>query len=427
MLHLSKMGLNQVFHELSGCRTAEALIDAAGKHMKNPLILADISLHILALTPDDDIPDPRWHDLFAERVMPENLVNLSLYRDALRTESPVLSTDSTGLPIVRCAVAQDGKLIAYLLSPCYHGAPTQVELDLLQLIADLAALRIRRAQYMGDITEDGPDRFLIELLDGGLTDEQLIRDRCRTFGWKISVPYYIVSVRGANPTEMEHGEGYLKQTNRCKQLQRLFPGSIVFLYGEQIKLIIGTEDDIVRGRIVFDDLSSFLHLNERIAGVSQPGRALGTVSERHLQAMKALQLGALLMGSGPLYYYDRYSIYHALELCAERLDLLELCHPAVLTLERYDRTHNTSYMGTLHAYLASGMNARETAKTLYIHRNTLSKRLEKLHDLITVDLSDRETVFHLLFSLRVIEYYGATRMRKTFEGWIRRMPTLRHT
>ena len=114
MLHLSKMGLNQVFHELSGCRTAEALIDAAGKHMKNPLILADISLHILALTPDDDIPDPRWHDLFAERTMPENLVNMSLYRDALRTESPVLSTDSTGLPIVRCAVAQDGKLIRYL-------------------------------------------------------------------------------------------------------------------------------------------------------------------------------------------------------------------------------------------------------------------------------------------------------------------------
>ena len=140
---------------------------------------------------------------------------------------------------------------------------------------------------------------------------------------------------------------------------------------------------------------------------------------------EGLELGALLLG-GPMYEYDRYSIYHALEVCAERLDLLELCHDAVLTLERYDRKHGTAFMGTLHAYLASGMNARETAQTLYIHRNTLAKRLEKINDLITVDLTDRETVFHLLFSLRVIEYYGAVRRREEFETWVTRVPTLRH-
>ena len=423
---MSKLKLNQVFHELSACRTAEALIGSAGKYIKNPLILADISLHVLALTPDASIPDPRWQNICAERAVPENLVNLSLYRDALRTGAPVFTTDSTGLLIVRCAAAYDGKLAAYLLSPCYHGAPSQEELDLLQLIADLAALRIRGSLRTGESPEDGPDRFLIELLDGTLSDEQRIRDRCRAFGWQISAPFRVLSIRGADPAETERGEGYLKQTQRCRQLWNLFPEAVVFLYGEQIKLITGPGGDVVRERIFFDELSAFLTRNDLIAGVSQPGRAFSTFPERHRQAVKALQLGTLLMGSGPLYYYDRYSIYHALELCAENIDLLELCHAAVLTLERYDRTHNTSYMGTLHAYLASGMNARETAKSLYIHRNTLSKRLEKIHDLITVDLSDRETVFHLLFSLRVIEYYGATRMRKTFEGWIQRMPTLRH-
>ncbi len=143
--------------------------------------------------------------------------------------------------------------------------------------------------------------------------------------------------------------------------------------------------------------------------------------------MKALQMGTLLLAAGPLYRYDRYSIYHALEVCGERIDLLELCHEAVLTLERYDRKNGTPYLGTLHAYLESGMNAREAAKALYIHRNTLAKRLEKMGDLITVDLDDRETVFHLLFSLRVIEYYGAAHVRRAYERWVKRMPILRHT
>lgn len=424
---MPKHKLNQAFHELSRCRTVETLLETAGHYMKNPLILAGLSLHILAITPDDSISDPRWLSLCDERVLPDNLLNLSLYRDALRTGAPILSTDSTGLPIVRCSVAQDGRLIAYLLSPCYHGAPTQSEIDLLQLIADLSALRIRLVQHAEEIRANGPEYFLSELLEGSIVDEQLIRDRCRAFSWHIAAPYRVISIRGADAAEMERGEGYLRQTRRCKQLQALLPKAIVFLYGEQIKLIAGTGGDLVQERIFFDELSVFLEQNGLIAGVSQPGHALSSISELHQQAAKAMQMGILLMGSGPLYDYDRYSIYHALELCSEQIDLLELCHGAVLTLERYDRTHNTSYMGTLHAYLASGMNARETAKSLYIHRNTLSKRLEKLHDLISVDLKDRETIFHLLFSLRVIEYYGATQMRGTFEGWIERMPTLRHT
>lgn len=418
---------DRVFHELAGCRTPEALIETAGAHMKNPLILADLSLHVLAVTPDSRIADPRWIEICSARMMPMNLVNLSLYRDALEAEAPILSTDSTGLPLARCAVAQDRRMLAYLLSPCYHGAPTQEELDLLQLIADLASLRIRKTQYLPDASEDRLELFAAALLEGTITDEQQLRDRSRAFGWKLAAPYRVFTVRGADPAEMEQGEGYLKQTRRCSLLQSLFPEAAVFLYGEQIKLIAGMGSETVRERLFFHELSAFLEENGLVAGVSQPGRELVSLSDRHRQAMKALQLGSLLLGSGPLYAYDRYSIYHALEICGEQIDLRELCHGAILTLERYDRTHSTAYMGTLHAYLASGMNAREAAAALYIHRNTLAKRLERINDLITVDLGDRETVFHLLFSLRVIEYYGATRRRAEFERWIARMPTLRQT
>ena len=422
---MTKTKIKQAIHELLSCRTSESIVAAMGGFVKNPVILADMSLHILAVTPDDSISDPRWHGLYAERMMPMNLVNLSLYRDALRTEAPVISTDSTGLPIIRCAVAVHGRLLAYLLSPCYHGAPSQEELDLMQVAADLCSLRLR--QEPNDVGAEGRvEHFISALLDGTMTDEQQIRDRCRAFGWRLTTPYRVLTIRGADSTEMTHGAGYLAQTKRCAMLEKRFPGSTVFLYGEQVKLLIGVPEDAAQERLLFRELADVLEENRLIAGVSQAGRNMQSLYDRHRQAMKALQLGILLLGDGPLYRYDRYSIYHALEACDERFDILELCHGAVLKLERYDRKHGTAYMGTLHAYLASGMNARETAQALYIHRNTLAKRLEKMNDLITVDLDDRDTVFHLLFSLRVIEYYGAVHQREDFENWVKRMPTLRH-
>lgn len=417
----------EILHQLLGCKTPEQMIQTAGKAVRNPLILGDLSLHILGITSDDSITDPRWIDMSAQRMMPMNLVNIALYRSALGMEGPVLSTDGTGLPIVRCAVAQEGKLIGYLMSPCYHGAPTQEELDIIRMLADLCSLRMQKDLHYAEYPDDMMEYFISDLLNGTITDEQQIRDRCSYFGWRLRMPYRVLTIRGADPGEMERGAGYLRQTKRCEMLRAAFPEATVFLYGEQIKFIAGVEDESTREQLMFHQIAEVLEQHGLAAGVSQPGRNFRSLTARHRQAMKAIQMGALLKGSGPLYFYDSYAVYHALEMCSGRIDLRELCHAAVLKLERYDRKNGTAYMGTLHAYLASGQNVSEAAEALYIHRNTLAKRLEKMNDIITVDLKDRETVFHLLFSLRVIEYYGATQMRSTYEDWLKKMPTLQHT
>lgn len=418
--------LNESIHALLCCGSLAAMVAEAGRRIRNPIILGDLSLHVLAVTEDESISDPRWQGICAEHMIPMNLVDLDRYRTALLTAAPELSTDGTGLPIMRGAVAQEGRIIGYLLCPCYHGAPSQAELDLFQVLTDLCSVRMQKDLHYAEYPEDMVEYFISDLLNGMLTDEQKIRDRCGCFGWRLRLPYRVLTIRGASDEEMRHGGGYLSQSRRCELLRSRFPEATVFLYGEQIKFIVGTRDESTRDRLIMQEITEALDDNGLLAGVSQPGRNFRSLAARHRQAMKAMQMGLLLHGSGPLFYYDRYSIYHALELCRTGIDLRELCHAAVLRLERFDRLNGTALMGTLHAYLASGKNASEAAAALYIHRNTLTKRLEKINDIIRVDLDDRETVFHLLFSFRVIEYYGATQMRGSFESWVEKMPTLRH-
>lgn len=413
-------------HALLRCRTLQELLDTARRNMSSPLILADLTFHVLAITPDSSIEDPRWVQINKERCLPLNIVNIGLYQSALRSEAPVLSTDSTGLSIVRCAVSQEDKLIGYLLSPGYGGPPDQGQLDLMQVLSDLCALRMQKDLHYAEYPENMLEFFVSDLLNGAINDEQKILDRCRFFRWNLKMPYRVLTIRPSRKGDAAEGGDYLELERQKEALQRQFPEATAFLYGSQIKLVIHVYDQTTQDALILGEVATFLRQRQLVAGVSQTAYHLRNLSGRHQQAMKAMEMGLLLDGAGPLFYYDTYSIYHCLELCAPQMSLLQLCHSAVLKLESYDRKNGTELLGTLHAYLSCHSNLSEAAASLYIHRNTLSKRLDKINDLIHVDFGDAETVFHLMFSYRILEYYGATVMRDSYENWVERSPTLRH-
>lgn len=418
--------LAQEIHELMRCRSLQELLDTARRHLISPLILADLTFHVLAITPDHTIDDPRWVQICQDMCLPLNIVNIGLYQSALRSGAPVLSTDSTGLPIVRCAVAQDGRLIGYLLSPGYGGVPSQEMLDLMGVLCDLCSLRMQKDLHYAEYPENMLEFFVSDLLNGAITDEQKILDRCRFFQWNLKTPYRVLTISPESGSAAQEGSDYLALDQQREALSQHFPDATAFLYGNQIKLIIHVHDQTTQDAIVLGELEAFLREHCLMAGVSQTAYRLRNLSGRHQQAMKAIQMGQLLDGAGPLFYYDTYSVYHCLELCAQQVSLLQLCHSAVLKLESYDRKNGTELLGTLHAYLSCHSNLSEAAASLYIHRNTLSKRLDKINDLIHVDFNDAETVFHLMFSYRILEYYGVTVMRDSYDSWMEKSPTLRH-
>lgn len=418
--------LASTIHALMNCTSLQALLDTARQSLRSPVILADLTFGVLAINEDMSIRDPRWLQIQAEKSLPLNIVNLNLYQSSLRSGTPVTSKDSTGLSIVRCAVTQEQRLIGYLLSPCYGGEPTGEELDLLALLTDLCAVKMQKQLHYSEYPEDMLAFFISNLLNGAITDEQKIQDRCRFFHWDVKTPYRILTIQRAECTDPDEGVDYLALDRQRDELQRRFPEATTFLYGNQLKLIIHVHDQTTQDAIVLGDVAQFLKERELSAGVSQTAYQLRSMASRHQQAMKALQMGQLLKGTGPLFYYDSYSIYHCLELCAPQVELLQLCHSAAKKLESYDRKNGTELMGTLHAYLACHRNRNEAAEKLYIHRNTLAKRLDKINDLIHVDFSDAETVFHLMFSFRVLEYYGATVMRNSYDSWMEKSPNLRH-
>lgn len=58
-------------------------------------------------------------------------------------------------------------------------------------------------------------------------------------------------------------------------------------------------------------------------------------------------------------------------------------------------------LDTLHTYLANNGNLKDTSEQLFIHRSTLQYRLEKIHQLLQVDLTDADTRFNLMLALKM--------------------------
>ena len=81
-----------------------------------------------------------------------------------------------------------------------------------------------------------------------------------------------------------------------------------------------------------------------------------------------------------------------------------LLHPALAAIKEHDRQYKTEYYRTLFCFLRNERRHRPAAEELFIHRNTLFQRLERIQALWPLDLDDTEERFDLRLSFYQDQY-----------------------
>jgi GAF domain-containing protein len=95
-------------------------------------------------------------------------------------------------------------------------------------------------------------------------------------------------------------------------------------------------------------------------------------------------------------------VYSILVNPARSDDLAAFLHATIGPLSEHDATHGTSLIDTVHTYLREGTNLTRTARALYVHPNTVVKRLARVTDLLGDDWNspDRALELHMALQLR---------------------------
>ena len=81
-------------------------------------------------------------------------------------------------------------------------------------------------------------------------------------------------------------------------------------------------------------------------------------------------------------------------------------HPGMAYLHEYDLSHGTDYCITLQTVLQCERNMTAAAAALYIHRNTLIYRMQKIYQIISPDFDNAYEREYTLISLRIINLMG---------------------
>ncbi len=77
-------------------------------------------------------------------------------------------------------------------------------------------------------------------------------------------------------------------------------------------------------------------------------------------------------------------------------EILKYCNERLRKLEEYDHAKGTFLLETLLEYYMHGFNNARTAEALFIHRNSLQNRLDKIEELLGFELNDYTEYLDLL-------------------------------
>ena len=126
------------------------------------------------------------------------------------------------------------------------------------------------------------------------------------------------------------------------------------------------------------------------------------IEEYCRQAGTAIEVGRRLDPEERYFSFDRYVLDYIIRHCLSDYSPRAVCSNAVLQLAALDREKNTDYIKTLQCYFDNNCQQTATANAMFIHRTTLTYRLEKILELTGVDLSDPDVRLYLQISLKML-------------------------
>ncbi len=251
--------------------------------------------------------------------------------------------------------------------------------------------------------------FLIDAYFGRVPSESVAQRRAASTGMSVTAFYRAVVVR---KYRQDKPEDFLpEEVSRIREtVRQVGSGSEIFPIDNYFVCVCRQDQK--------DSRQEAEHLVSRIRAVLSPrlqeNRILFSVgnasSVRQLhttfrQARETADLAAARLepSEESIFWFEDLALPSVLiTIDRNKRDLLR--GTIVSRLAEYDAQHGGELLETIDVYLACGRNVSRTSRELFIHRNTLLFRLERIRDLLGMDLEDPDNLLLIEIALRLRSY-----------------------
>jgi len=160
-------------------------------------------------------------------------------------------------------------------------------------------------------------------------------------------------------------------------------------------------ESVARGIIEALNVELFV---KAIVGIGSPASHLRELAERYKEAQVAIEVGKVFSDKNDIICYDSLGIARIIYQLPHTL--CERYLAEVFKMNSIDSLEQET-LYTINKFFENNLNVSETSRKLFVHRNTLVYRLEKIKKLTGLDLRDFDHAIVFKVALMVRRYLDA--------------------
>ena len=252
--------------------------------------------------------------------------------------------------------------------------------------------------------------FLDRLLSGEINhDDSAYRQSMEKYG--------LLGEKAVAVIDYKFDEKYLQTENQAYHNDRVmrkmislfeqYFGKINYLnqYNRQAFIISAdnTEEKDIVNTIrtiynIFIKESKTVHVRIGIGEIAQGLEGLKKSYDQSRIARKTINKSGVM-------FYKELGIYQLLFYIDDTSKIDDYVKEILNPLLIYDKKNNQNLIDTLREYLKCGQNVSQASQNLYIHRNTMIKRVEKIEELLGCSIKNAEVTNQLYNAVKIYDLF----------------------
>ncbi|KPI00501.1 transcriptional regulator, CdaR [Actinobacteria bacterium OV450] len=271
------------------------------------------------------------------------------------------------------SVAAGDEMLGTLILSCKEPV-TDRQVQLLALTAQVTAVVLLMEQGMAAAEGHMRDEFFHDLLRGTSLSPVQIAEQSRRLALNLDEPHVIVIARpegGVQGRVVAWAASYANRHHGLKSVD----GDVVVL------LLPGTEAGAI-ARTASRELSEVLG-KPVTAGSAGPVDDPAGIVHMYQEARRVLDAVAALTGAGSTASPDELGFLGV--LLSEKPNIAGFINDTIGPVLDYDDQQYTELIRTMEAYFASANSPSRAAESLHVHPNTVSRRLERITEILGED------------------------------------------
>jgi purine catabolism regulator len=401
------------------------MVNAIGKLVKYPVILEDCCLNVLAYyIPGDDKAnddrltlDYRLSTAYTQQLLRTPFVTNTLFSHQKTTLRDILVTPAGSVEQIILPLIAGQDVFGFLTVLLKDKKVGDQDLVTLKHGSDVIALEFLKEKTALEAVGRSHVDLLNHVLDCEHISEEELKRKAALLGINVTQPTCVMIIdfkmsklpRIVGQAECEdEGESpmpvipYWLVPWVVQMIQTTDTSSRVFRYDGKIVAFFTPSGNhsgrnlVQKAKILGDNIVQGLagiHPNiDVFIGIGRPYTEPRKIQQSYQEARTVVSIRPFLEESmGRVVTFSEIGIYRFLSVINNPDELDNFQQDIIGKLVEYDQRHGTNLFTTLETYFCCNENQADTARRLFVHVNSLNYRLQRIEEILEVDLHNAET------------------------------------